>query len=144
MKKLLYRPWHVDLLRISLIIIALAIFYSRDKSQQPAKVAIPGVHHSHNPGAEMFNINQDNVKSEKRQAEVLALVQKLLDFRPAKVIIEKVFGDTLQQVLYEEYLSHKDDTRLSENEKEQVGFRVAAAMKHENIYIRSTTDRVWI
>ena len=102
--------------------------------QEKVQVTILGVHHFHNPGADMFNIHQDNIKSPRRQKEVLDLVEDLIAFRPSKVLIEKVYGDTMQQHLYEAFLKHRDETKLSENEKEQVGFRVAMRLNHSNIY----------
>jgi len=103
-------------------------------AQDKVKVAILGVHHFHNPGADMFNINQDNIKAPKRQKEVIRLVNKLIGFSPTKVVIEKVYGDTAQQHLYETFLKHRDESKLSENEKEQVAFRIAAHLKHDNIH----------
>lgn len=104
------------------------------KAQQEVEVTILGVHHFHNPGADMFNIHQDNIKSPHRQNEVLALVDKLIAFKPTKVVIEKVYGDTIQQHLFEEFLKYRDESKLSENEKEQVGFRIAAMLNHKSIY----------
>ena len=103
-------------------------------AQEKVKVTILGVHHFHNPGADMFNIHQDNVKSAHRQKEILELVNKLMAFQPTKVVIEKVYGDTVQQHLYEGFLAHRDESKLTENEKEQVGFRIAARMKHKQIF----------
>ena len=118
---------------LALIILLLGMM-SYTYGQEQVDVTILGVHHFHNPGADMFNINQDNIKSPHRQNEVLELVEKLMKFNPSKVVIEKVYGDTVQQELYEEFLTLRDESKLSENEKEQVGFRIAARQGHSNIY----------
>lgn len=118
-----------------IIFTALLVFSSTAAiSQQPAKVTILGVHHFHNPNADMFNIFQDDVKAPKRQREIKELVDRLLQFKPTKVVIEKRYDDTMQQVKYESFLSHLDEEKLSRNEKEQVGFRVAAKLNHDRIY----------
>lgn len=103
-------------------------------AQAPVKVAILGVHHFHNPGADMFNIHQDDVKAPERQKEVLDLVERLLAFEPTKVLIEKPYGDTLYPQRYLAYLEHRGADSLSRNEAEQLGFRIAARRGHAAIY----------
>lgn len=103
--------------------------------QENPQVTILGVHHFHNPGADLFNIHQDNIKAPKRQAEVLDLVERLLKFKPTKVVVEKVYGDSALQQAYRNYLSHPNDEMLTGNERQQVGFRIAARMGHEAIHL---------
>lgn len=118
----------INLAALLVFILSTAI------GQQPVKVTILGVHHFHNPNADMFNIYQDDVKAPKRQKEIKELVGRLLQFNPTKVVIEKKYGDTLQQAKYKAFLSHKDEEALSRNEKEQLGFRIAATLNHKRIY----------
>ncbi|MDX1479195.1 MAG: DUF5694 domain-containing protein [Saprospiraceae bacterium] len=103
-------------------------------TQDPVQVTILGTHHFHNPGADMFNIHQDDVKAPKRQAEIRGLVERLLPFNPTKVVIEKPYGDSLYPQRYEHYLEHRTDDSLSRNEIEQVGFRIAAHLGHPTVY----------
>lgn len=103
---------------------------------QPAgiPVTILGTHHFANPGADAFNIHQDDIKAPKRQEEVLALVDRLVRFRPTKVLIEAPYGDSTDLRQYRAYLEHRRDDSLTRNEKQQLGFRIAARLDHAAIH----------
>jgi len=68
-----------------------------------------------------------------RQKEIQELVQRITEFRPTKVCVEKVAerNDELN-VEYRKYLS--GDLELPANEIQQLGFRIAHDLGHENIY----------
>ena len=103
-------------------------------AQEPVQVTILGTHHFANPGADQFNIQQDDVKSEKRQKEVEDLASRLIRFKPTKVLIEAPYGSSRSVVRYKEFLDHLNLDSLSRNESEQLGFRIAAHFGHETVY----------
>lgn len=71
--------------------------------------------------------------SDKRQKEIKELVDHLVAFKPTKlaVEVEKKEQDKLNQ-MYLHYLQENED--LGRNEVFQIGFRLAKALKHEEIY----------
>jgi hypothetical protein len=103
-------------------------------SQAHIPVTILGVHHFHNPGADMFNIYQDDVKAPGRQGEIQELVRRLESFKPTKVLVETTFGSELYQERYRQFVMHRVEDSLTRNEIEQVGFRLAALGGHDRVY----------
>tara|TARA_Y100000385_G_C12986881_1_gene591042 strand:- start:82 stop:903 length:822 start_codon:yes stop_codon:yes gene_type:complete len=124
------RNWAKRSIFLGLLLGVISISYGQSK----VAVGILGVHHFHNPGADMFNIHQDDIKAPQRQKEVLELVGQLLEFQPTKVVIEKAYGDTIRQKRYLAFLDHLNEEELSANEIEQVGFRIAAKLYHKALY----------
>ena len=85
-----------------------------------------------NPGLDQFNLEADDVLAPKRQAEIVAVVERLAEFRPTKVLVEAPWADSATQARYREYVSGTRELRKSE--EEQIGFRLAKRMGHERIY----------
>lgn len=68
-----------------------------------------------------------------RQQEIQDLVQRIMEFRPTKVCLEAVVERNNE--LNEEYHQFLTaDLELSENERHQLGFRIARNLGHENVY----------
>ena len=102
------------------------------KDDDRIQVMLIGSYHMSNPGADVFNLKADDVLSEKRQSEVRAIVESLKKFRPTKVAIEAPFG---HKKTIGDYRLYKDGKyTLGKGEDEQIGFRLAQSLKHENIY----------
>jgi hypothetical protein len=95
-------------------------------------VLLLGSYHMSNPGADRFNLESDDVLSDRRQREILAVVERLSQFAPTRVAIESPWGDTISPARYRAYLA--GEGQLSRQEEEQVGFRLAARMGHETVY----------
>jgi hypothetical protein len=94
---------------------------------------ILGSYHMANPGADVVNMQADDVLQPKRQTEIAALVALLLQFRPTKVALEvDADKESELQTKYKAYLN--DDLQLGRNEREQIGFRLANEMEHPKIY----------
>lgn len=91
-----------------------------------------GSYHMGNPGADMFNLEADDVLSPKRQAEIEAVVNRLAAFKPTRIAIEAPFGDSATAARYQQYLAGNYELRRSE--EEQIGFRLAKMLGHEAIY----------
>lgn len=95
-------------------------------------VMLLGTYHFSNPGADAFNLKADDVLAPKRQAEIEEVVKKLASFRPTKICIEQPFGDSVTLARYQQY--RLGALELRRNEEEQIGFRLANLLGHENIY----------
>ncbi|KGA96119.1 hypothetical protein AJ85_17440 [Alkalihalobacillus alcalophilus ATCC 27647 = CGMCC 1.3604] len=82
---------------------------------------------------DLLKTEQIDVFSNKRQNELLELMECLKGFAPTKVALE--YDKGLQMRLsndYQNYLSGK--LQLTANERHQIGFRMAEAMEHKEIY----------
>ena len=90
------------------------------------EVLLLGSYHMANPGADMFNVEADDVLAPKRQAEIEDVVERLAAFRPTRVAIEADWGDTTDPARYRAYRSGGHE--LSRSESQQIGFRLAERM----------------
>jgi hypothetical protein len=96
------------------------------------RMLLLGSYHMSNPGADMFNLEADDVLAPRRQEEITALVNALAAFRPTKVAVEASYGDSAVVARYAAYLRGEQELRRSETE--QVGFRLARQAGHDTIY----------
>lgn len=85
-----------------------------------------------NPGADQFNLEADDVRSERRQAEMVALVERLATFAPTRVAVESSYADSSIVDAYGAYL--RGENELTRNETQQIGFRLARRSGHERVY----------
>lgn len=96
------------------------------------QVMILGMYHMANPGMDTINRESDDVLSERRQAEILELVDRLARFTPDKVLLEAPYGSPRTQERYAAYL--EGDHELTRNEIDQVGYRLAQRLGHAKVY----------
>ena len=97
------------------------------------EVLLLGSYHMANPGQDAFNLDADDVTTPERQAEIQALVDRLATFRPTRVAVEAAYADSGDwQAAYRAYRS--GERPMSPNEREQIGFRLAAQLGHERVY----------
>ncbi len=99
---------------------------------QRIPVLLLGSYHMANPGADMYNLEADDVLSPKRQEEIRTLVNRLAEFEPTKIAVEAPPGDSATVAHYAEYVESKRP--LKRSELEQIGFRLAKQLGHERIY----------
>jgi hypothetical protein len=85
-----------------------------------------------NPGLDGFNLEADDVLSPRRQAEILVLVEALTGFRPTRVLIEAPAEGTGSRERYRAFRDGEREPRR--NESEQVGFRLATLLDHDEIH----------
>lgn len=85
-----------------------------------------------NPGRDIFNMQADDVLAQKRQKEIAELIEVLKKFKPTKIAIESDIWSKRRTDEYASYLAGKH--MLSQNEIEQIGFRLAKEMGHKTIY----------
>lgn len=82
-----------------------------------------GSYHMSNPGADMFNLESDDVLSDRRQEEILAVVDRLEAFGPTRVAVEAPWRDSTMTARWHAYVNGTGDLRRAE--EEQIGFRLA-------------------
>lgn len=120
-----------------LSIIGLGLFgaFTNRQDTDKAQVMILGSFHMNNPGADVYNLEADDVLAPKRQAEIKAVVAALAKFKPTKIAIERNYGgktDSIEQGYYQQYVA--GNRPLNRNEDEQIGFRLAKRLGHSSIY----------
>ena len=115
-------------------IFALFSDYSQAQSKKN-QLLILGSYHMSNPGQDVANLEADNVLSEKRQREILEVVELLKKYKPTHIAVESRYRtkyDTAIQQRYQQYLDGKFELR--DREDEQIGFRIGKEMNHKQIF----------
>ena len=117
------------LLLLGLLAIPVA---ARSQSAARPEILILGTYHMANPGHDIHNMQADDVLSTKRQQDIAQLIEVLKRFHPTKIAIESdVTSQRLQQE-YADYLAGK--YKLSRNEIDQIGYRLARELGHKAVY----------
>lgn len=96
------------------------------------KLLIVGTFHM-GPTTDMFGSEIDDLKSEKRQQEILEVVNHLKSFKPTKVALE--IETNQNKKINEQYERYQaGNFQLNVNEVHQIGFRIASDLLHEQVY----------
>jgi hypothetical protein len=75
----------------------------------------------------------EDILEPHRQTEIQEVVQRIKEFHPTKVCVEKVAEQNEElNIEYQKFL--KGDLELPANEIQQLGFRIARDLGHERIY----------
>lgn len=101
---------------------------TRDEFHQTpmTKVMVVGTHHFHQTDA-------PDVLAEKHQQDIEAIVDELAEFQPTIIGLECVAAQ--EAGLNEKYAAWlRGEHRLSKNERQQIGFRLARNLGHEQIH----------
>lgn len=101
------------------------------ESERP-EVLVLGTYHMANPGSNVFDTEADDVLATRRQAEIAQVIEALKAFRPTKIAVEARFNDRSTQERYAEYVAGR--YKLTRNETDQLGFRLAGELGHEAVY----------
>jgi hypothetical protein len=88
-----------------------------------ATIMIVGTNHFSNPGLDSHNVHADDVLADRRQREIAEVAARLALFRPTKVMVEAPYRDYATRLAYRNYVAGKH--ALTDNEVEQLGFRIA-------------------
>ncbi len=96
------------------------------------QVLVLGTYHMANPGRDVYNMKVDDVRVPKRQQELAAVADVLARFQPTEIAIEADPDDKAIPAAYQDYVAGKHE--LSQNEIEQIGFRLAKKMGHKQVY----------
>ncbi len=121
-------------MRTALLLTAIC-FGSTVASAQAEKrpeVLILGTFHMSNPGRDVQNMQADDMLSERRQREIMALMEVLRRFRPTKIAIEDNVNSSRAKRQFADYVA--GTYTLSRNEIDQIGYRLAKELGHTTIY----------
>lgn len=92
---------------------------------------ILGTYHMANPGLDAYNVDADDVRSPRRQAEIAELIERLAAFEPTVIAIEAAHDDDTWPERYARYL--RGDYELGRSEIDQIAFRLARHLGHEAV-----------
>lgn len=105
---------------------------SKEIENKKTKILILGSFHM-GQSSDMFQLDQDNLLTEKRQQEVEEVCNHLKDFSPTKIAVE--VEEKNSQQLNDKYKKYLEDTyQLQQNEVYQVGFRLAKELNLKEIH----------
>ncbi len=110
----------------------LPISLSLPSSSPRTEVLVLGVYHMANPGHDLINMKADDVFAPKRQAEIAELVTALKRFNPTRIAVECDPNDARLSSDYSKYVA--GSYKLTRNEIDQIGFRLAKKLGHKAIY----------
>ena len=128
----------VSLMTVNLLFVLVAAASAQTKeavrttSAKKARVLVLGVFHMANPGRDMFNLQVDDVLAPRRQKELSELAEVLKRFQPTKIALESPAGSEKIRKQYEDYLA--GNYSLTRSESDQIGFRLAKALGHKQVY----------
>ena len=105
---------------------------SQAVNNEVTELAILGTFHF-GPTSDLASIKFDDIETDKRQTEILEVVDRLTEYRPDKVLLEYTYGNRADlQDDYENYLEGNYKLRI--NERDLIGFRLAERLGHDSIY----------
>lgn len=97
------------------------------------QVMIVSSFHLANNNRDLINLPIENVLVPHRQEEIRQLVDNLARWRPTKIVLELPRSD--QDGLNKRYQRYLDgELELSAKEQDQIGFRLAEALGHTEVY----------
>jgi hypothetical protein len=94
---------------------------------------ILGIYHMDNPGLDAVNVAADDILSEQRQREIAEVVERLVAYAPTRIALEATPERAVE--LNARYAAYRrGEHALSRDEREQLGFRLAARLGHGQIH----------
>jgi Family of unknown function (DUF5694) len=117
--------------RLLAISVAIPLGLAAQVEPRP-EILIIGSYHMANRGHDIYNVHADDVLSAKRQQEIAHVIAVLKKFAPTKIAIET---DVESQSVAKEYSDYlKGKYALSRDETNQIGYRLAKELGHEQVY----------
>ena len=99
----------------------------------PVEVMVLGTYHMDNPGLDLANLKADDVLKPGRQAELDALSGALAEFKPTKIIVERVAKTSaLADDRYAAFTPA--DLTTNRDERYQIAYRLAHRLGHKIVY----------
>ncbi|HUE81167.1 MAG TPA: DUF5694 domain-containing protein [Pyrinomonadaceae bacterium] len=121
------------LLTVLVVGFLLANGQSQYRLNEQAQVMILGVYHFDNPNLDMVKTDFPDHLSPKKQQEIAEVLALLAKFKPTKIVVE---APPDRESVKNNYLAYvKGDYKLTANEIEQLGYRLAKEFGHETIYL---------
>ena len=125
------RGSHVKKVLLFLGVFAISLT-SRAQLDARPEILVLGAYHMANPGHDLANVQADDVLSPKRQQEITQLLEVLKKFHPTKIVTENTFGSQQVEKEYSGYLA--GTYTLSNNEVNQIAYRLAKELNHQAVY----------
>ena len=114
---------------------ALSVFGQAQaaESPKPIEVMVLGSYHFDNPGLDLNNPKTDDVLKPQRQRELETLAAAVAEFRPTKIMVERVVktGDLIDP-RYAQF--SPADLAKNRDERVQIAYRVAHRLGHKTVY----------
>lgn len=121
---------------------------------EQVQILLLGTYHMDNPGLDEYNLDADNVLAPERQEELRALTDELVEWNPDRIAVERpYYKDDKMNAFYDEFRSGRrqydrevddedNDFRGLDSDADgevrsevvQIGFRLAEALEHEQVY----------
>lgn len=117
---------------ITILLCAAVGLWSQNACAGKPQIMVLGTYHMANPGHDIYNMQVDDVRSPKRQQELAQLTDVLVKYQPTKIAIEADPDSKKVPAAFQDYLAGKHE--LSQNEIEQIGFRLARQLGHKQLY----------
>ncbi|MEN0651951.1 MULTISPECIES: DUF5694 domain-containing protein [Hyphobacterium] len=116
---------------LSLLLSPSAAIAQHD--EPPAQVMVLGTFHFTGGGQDYLNPEVDDYLAPARQAEIEAVVERLAEFNPTRIVVElDPEAEDRFNALYDAY--RRGEHTLTVNERQQIGMRLAARLGHERLY----------
>lgn len=97
------------------------------------EMMVLGTYHMANPGLDLANVKADDVLQPRRQRELEALSAALAEFRPTKIVVERIAKTPeLLDHRYAEFTPA--DLGKNRDERYQVAYRLAHKLGHKVVY----------
>lgn len=104
-----------------------------ETAPETPEVMVLGTFHFTGGGHDMINPQVDDFLSDRRQAEIAEVNERLAAFRPTKILVEWPADEEVElNTIYQNYLAGEHS--LSVNERQQIGMRLAARFSHAQLY----------
>ncbi|NNE98394.1 MAG: hypothetical protein HKN25_05160 [Pyrinomonadaceae bacterium] len=104
----------------------------RDAEEKPTFILL-GTYHMGIEGNNVFKSDVDDITLPKRQEQIADLIDRLKKYKPTKIAIEcDIKHNARIQKAYDAY--QIGQYKLSKNETNQIGFRLAKELKHKKIF----------
>ncbi|MDR9363889.1 MAG: DUF5694 domain-containing protein [Balneolaceae bacterium] len=101
--------------------------------QEEIEVMILGTTHFGNPGQDVINIEFPDVLQPKYQSQINKVIEDLSEFQPTKIALEaRPDYKAKLDSMYNAYITGEHS--LSRNERQQLGFKLAGKMNHDQVY----------
>ena len=100
---------------------------------KPVELMVVGTYHMNNPGLDLANVKADDVLKPERQRELEALSAALGEFRPTKIVVERIAKTPeLLDHRYAEFTP--SDLGKNRDERYQVAYRLAHSLGQKQVY----------
>ena len=123
-------------MKYALAALALALSPATAIAQDdepPAQVMVLGTFHFTGGGQDYVNSEVDDYLAPARQAEIEAVVERLAEFNPTRIVVElDPEAEDRFNAQYDAY--RRGEHELTVNERQQIGMRLAARLGHDRHY----------